>query len=335
MQIRRQLAWVAAATLALSTVVGCGTGAGGDNSTGQSVANTANNTAATPPPPKTYTGKTIATFTGGDVKKDELDQLYNLLVVLPGYQDQESKSDFLTYYIVWYKYIYDKAAADKTVKVDVAAARDVAEKSIDQMVGTKFKTKDDVLKAMKDMGVSEDDLVRLAIKGQYIRHYVQNQMKDLKVSDAAVQDYYNKHKDEFTTVTVEHILVNSLADAKKVEGELKAGADFAKTADKYSKDPGVKENHGKYADSPVTQFVPEFAKAAATLPIGKISDPVHTRYGYHIMRVDKRTVQPFSEVKTAIHDKLLQDMQGKKEQSIYDNAKKAAHIKVLVKESEL
>jgi foldase protein PrsA len=328
------LAWLAAAALALSTVVGCGAGAGG-NTTGQSAANTANDTAATPPPPKTYTGKTIATYTGGDVKKDELDQLYNLLVVLPGYQDQESKSDFLTYYIVWYKYIYEKAAQDKSVKVDIAGARDLAEKSIDQLVGTKYKTKDDVLKAMKDMGVSEDDLVRLAIKGQYIRHYVQSQMKDLKVSDAAVADYYNKHKDEFTTVTVEHILVNSLADAKKVEAELKAGADFAKTADKYSKDPGVKENHGKYADSPVTQFVPEFAKAAETLPIGKVSDPVHTQFGYHIMRVDKRTVQPLSEVKTAIHDKLLQDLQGKKEQAIYDSAKKAANIKVLVKASDL
>lgn len=332
MLIKRGVGFIACAVLALSALAGCGTGGAANNVTNTSATNT---TSGVVPPDRTYTGKTVATYAGGDVKKDELDTLYGLLVGLPGYQSQESKSDFLTYYIVWYKYIYGIASKDKSVKIDVGQAKQVADKSIQDLVGQKYKTKADALKAIQQLGASEDDLIALAVKGQYIRSYVQGQMKDLKASDADVQNYYNQHKDEFTTVTVSHVLVNSLADAKKVEAELKGGADFAKTADKYSTDPGVKQNHGTYADTPANTFVPEFAKACLTLPIGQISDPVKSQFGYHIIRVEKRTVKPLDQVKAQIQQEVLQSVQQQKETQIYDDAKKKANMKVLVKASEL
>ncbi|MCL6593866.1 MAG: peptidylprolyl isomerase, partial [Alicyclobacillus sp.] len=165
--------------------------------------------------------------------------------------------------------------------------------------------------------------------------YLLDQMKTVQVTDQQAQDYYNQHTSDYLQVTVDQILVSSLDQAKNIEAQLKAGANFQKLADQYSIDPGVKENHGTYSDQLVSSFVPEFAQACKTLPIGQISDPVQTQYGYHILRVDKRTQLSFDQVKDNIKQQLLQQAQNDKEQEIYQSALKAANIQIKVKDDQL
>lgn len=85
--------------------------------------------------------------------------------------------------------------------------------------------------------------------------------------------------------------------ANEVKAKLDKGEDFAKLVKEYSTDgqPNI-DNGGLYADTPVSNWVTEFKEKAITLPINTISEPVETTYGYHIIRVEKRTEKKFEDL---------------------------------------
>jgi parvulin-like peptidyl-prolyl isomerase len=133
-----------------------------------------------------------------------------------------------------------------------------------------------------------------------------------KVSDADVKAYYDSHQSVYTqpeTRVVRHILVKDEKLADKLYGELKAGADFATLAKKYSQDPGSKAQGGQLTISR-GQTVPEFDKVAFGLKTGETSKPVKTQFGWHIIQAEKDATKskktPFAQVKEAIRQQLLQ-----------------------------
>ena len=148
------------------------------------------------------------------------------------------------------------------------------------------------------------------------------------VAPAEVQEYYDSHRATYTTPqtrVVSHILVKDKALADKLYAQLKAGADFATLAKKYSLDPGSKGTGGQLT---ITrgQTVPQFDAVAFALRTGQLSKPVHTQYGWHIIHADKnstpRRSQPFSQVKVAIGQQLLQQKQTAALQKWIDGLKK-------------
>src|SRR3954452_2069558 len=103
-------------------------------------------------------------------------------------------------------------------------------------------------------------------------------------------------------VHARHILVETEDEAKAVEDELKKGADFAELAKKKSKDPGASDG-GDLGFFTKEQMVPEFSTVAFALEPGKISDPVKSQFGWHIIKVEeKRNRKPpeFDQVKSQI-----------------------------------
>jgi peptidyl-prolyl cis-trans isomerase C len=103
-------------------------------------------------------------------------------------------------------------------------------------------------------------------------------------------------------VHARHILVETEDKAKEVLGKLKAGGDFAALAKEVSKDPGASDG-GDLGYFSKEQMVPEFAEAAFKLDKGKISDPVKTQFGWHIIKVEdkrQRPVPTYDQVKDQI-----------------------------------
>jgi foldase protein PrsA len=328
-------AWVktvAAAAVVLAVAGGCG--APGSNQT----AGTANQTSAQLPPEPKYSGPVVATYNGGKLTKDELDKQYNLQVVLPNQQKNESKKQFANDYIIYYKYLYAQALKDKHAAPNVKLAQQYADQTISQLYsaqGAPYKSKQAVLDKMKSLGLSKDDLVLYFAKYERLQNYLTDEMKKVKPTTKQMQDYYNKNKADFVQVTVDQILVDKLTTANDIEKQLKKGADFKKLADKYSKDPSVKENHGHLTNQLVSEFVPQFAAACRTLPIGQISDPIRTQYGYHVIKVDQRKQLSFAEAKPTIQQELTQQLQQEKQQSITQQAAKNADVKIIVADKQL
>ncbi len=124
----------------------------------------------------------------------------------------------------------------------------------------------------------------------------------ITVTNAEVGDYYKKHQSEFqrpATAKVEAVAIPKQPNAQDsaavrdsavaVRALLeKDTTQFAALAQKLSKDPGSAAQGGELGTVRKGQTVPAFEQAVFSLPIGQISQPVLTQYGYHLIEVEKR-----------------------------------------------
>jgi len=142
---------------------------------------------------------------------------------------------------------------------------------------------------LKTRGLTEVD-VRAALREQLILD--QALAKEVTITPAEIKQEFQKDHamyDTPETVTARHILVPSLALAQKIEADLKAGQSFASLAKQYSTDPGSKDKGGDLGSFRRGQMVPAFDKYAFSAPIGQISPPIKSPFGYHIIQVESRT----------------------------------------------
>ena len=175
------------------------------------------------------------------------------------------------------------------------------------------------------------DLVRQTV---LINTLFQNFIKSHPVSDTDAKAEYDKIKAEQSGLEyhARHILVDSEDDAKKLIGQIKAGAKFEDLAKQYSKDPGSAKNGGKLTISK-GQTVPQFDKVAFTLKTGATSPPVHTRYGWHIIQalsaVKPASTTPLTSVKDNIQSTLLQQKKSNVMNAWLNQVKKDFEKKVV------
>ena len=147
-------------------------------------------------------------------------------------------------------------------------------------------------------------------------------------TDAELRAYYNQHIDDYKVqnrVHAEHILFKTVgktdaevAEIKKkaedVLAQAKKGANFEDLAKKNSEDDASKAKGGDLGWIVEGQTVPEFQKAAFSLPKGSISDLVKTEYGFHIIKVidhEQAHTKTYEEVRNeifpAVQDAQVQD----------------------------
>lgn len=86
--------------------------------------------------------------------------------------------------------------------------------------------------------------------------------------------------------------LSKLKMALKVKAELEKGGDFNALALEYSDDPSAKVNKGDLGYFTSLQMVQQFEEAAYMLPVGSVSDPVVSDFGYHIIQVNDRQPNP-------------------------------------------
>src|SRR6266567_996145 len=145
-------------------------------------------------------------------------------------------------------------------------------------------------------------------------------------TDEAMKKVYEDAAKQITgeqEVHARHILVESEDDAKAIEAELKKGADFAELAKKKSKDPGASDG-GDLGFFTKDQMVPEFSTVAFAMEPGKISDPVKSQFGWHVIKVEekrKRKAPDFAQVKGQIETYVARKAQADYVGKLRDSAK--------------
>ena len=160
-----------------------------------------------------------------------------------------------------------------------------------------------------------------------LRALIEDFVKNNQPSDAEVTARYNALiKDAGgKEYHLHHILVDNEQQAKDLIAKIKGGASFEELAKQYSKDPGSGKNGGDLDWSDPKAYVPEFADAATHLQKGQMTDtPVHTQFGWHIIRVDDVrdvTPPPLEQVRPQIVQQIQQEKLQAFEEGLRKNAK--------------
>ncbi|AXL53780.1 peptidylprolyl isomerase [Paraburkholderia caffeinilytica] len=160
-----------------------------------------------------------------------------------------------------------------------------------------------------------------------LRALIEDFVKNNAPSDAEVTARYNALiKDAGgKEYHLHHILLDNEQQAKDLIAKIKAGASFEDLAKQFSKDPGSGKNGGDLDWSDPKAYVPEFADAATHLQKGQMTDaPVHTQFGWHIIRVDdvrNITPPPLEQVRPQIVQQIQQEKLQAFEEGLRKNAK--------------
>lgn len=133
----------------------------------------------------------------------------------------------------------------------------------------------------------------------------------INVTDKEIQEYFTANKELYDVeeqVKASHILVDTEEKAQEIRQKLEAGGDFAELAKTNSQDTTNKDQGGDLGTISRGQMVEEFEEAAFSLPVGEISQPVKTEYGYHIIKVTEKIPAregTLAENKEGIRDTLF------------------------------
>jgi parvulin-like peptidyl-prolyl isomerase len=146
---------------------------------------------------------------------------------------------------------------------------------------------------------------------------------DTHFTELDLRSYYDSHKNEFEDAQGSHILIRfkgssvplkpgekdltdeeALAKAKDIRAKILAGADFATLAKAESDDAGSGAKGGELGTFKRGQMVPAFDQAAFSVPVGQVSEPVKTQFGYHIIKITSRNARSFDDAKAQIEKEL-------------------------------
>lgn len=141
-------------------------------------------------------------------------------------------------------------------------------------------------------------------------------MKDIKVSDDEAKDYYSENKQQFSkgdTISAKHILTDSEEKCTAILEAITSGAKTFEDAAKETSTCPSGERGGDLGEFGKGQMVKEFEDAAFSAEIGTVVGPVKTQFGFHLIKVERKseaTEAPFSEVEESIRVQLLQKKQN-------------------------
>ncbi len=151
----------------------------------------------------------------------------------------------------------------------------------------------------KGKSISDSDLYKTRL--EYSRRrilrdiYFEKNVRDA-VTDKDIKAFYDKEVAKIPAteeIQAAHILVKEEEKAKELYEKLVHDGDFAELAKANSIDPGSKARGGDLGYFAKGQMVPAFEKAAFALKEGEISEPVKSRFGWHIIKLtDRRKKEP-------------------------------------------
>ncbi|MCI6018848.1 MAG: peptidylprolyl isomerase [Clostridiales bacterium] len=155
--------------------------------------------------------------------------------------------------------------------------------------------------------IRKDVLSQLAMKSV---------LSGIEVSDEEIKAYYDTNPNQFVKegkVSAKHILTDSEEKCTDIFKEIAEGAkSFEDAAKEYSTCPSGQQG-GDLGEFGKGQMVKEFEDAAFSGEIGQVIGPVKTQFGYHLIKVEKRTepeTASFDEVKENIRKTLLSQKQN-------------------------
>ena len=241
------------------------------------------------------------------VLKSDLAQMVNMTIIqnrLDPEKDIEKIKKLKTSVLesmIDQKIILKKAELDSVVvdekEVDLALDQQIqmlvsqagGEKKAEEALGQSIKSfRREFWYEMRDRLVSEK--------------YQQGLINSIQVTRLDVLDFYRAYKDSLPTiplkVKMKHCLIkvkpsesskkSSFLFLKEIQSKIEGGQSFSVLAEKHSQDPGSKNNGGSLGWVERGSLVKSFETAAFTSEIKKVTNPVETEFGFHLIETLKK-----------------------------------------------
>lgn len=205
------------------------------------------------------------------------------------------------------------------------AATPAAKRKIAEQYGDLETMAQEARKRMLDQSADAKLLVSIQTDNVLANILAKKITDETQLTDQDLRAYYDSHKDEYHEARGSHILIRfkgakiplkpgekdltdeeALTKAKDLRTKIIAGADFATLAKAESDDSGSAAKGGDLGTFKRGQMVAPFDKAAFSTPIGEVSEPVKSDFGYHIIKITSRDT--FEDAKADIESQLKPKM---------------------------
>jgi peptidyl-prolyl cis-trans isomerase D len=158
----------------------------------------------------------------------------------------------------------------------------------------------------------------------------------VQITDKEIEEYHKFNENKYYNepqVKASHILIKLPPNVKQEENEaakkkieeirsqILSGEDFSKLAEEHSEDDATKKKGGDLGFFSKGRMVPDFEEVAFKLQPGEISEPIKTRYGFHLIKVtDKKEggTPPFDELKDKIKGEMTLEKEKEMAEDIID-----------------
>ena len=194
---------------------------------------------------------------------------------------------------------------------------------------------------------TEEEFVAQQARMQTAQKLLQQQVDKIDIPEADAKKFYDDNPNYFTKLAASHILAAftdepgkteptkeqeeaALKKINDVHKKLKDGGKFEDLAKEHSDCPS-KEKGGDLGEFAPGQMVPEFEQALLNLKAGDVSDPVKTRFGYHLIKAGVKKTVPFEEVKESIVQHLKKSKESDAVKAFVEGLKKSYKVEMLVK----
>lgn len=234
--------------------------------------------------------------------------------------------------------IYGQEIGERRIKAPSAQVKEQFKNQYNSLLQRYGMTEEDLKERLKSYNMTLTqfkeqikDSIRRQLKQKILKEVV---VGEIKPTDEDLKKYYLDHKDEYTTpekIKASHILLDSQTEAEKIYGLLGEGSDFAELAKEYSKDESNADQGGDLGWFSKGKMVPEFEEVAFSLKKDEISDPVKTKFGYHIIKVvdrEEREEKTLEEVKEDVKKAYIEKQKETRFEQWYKETKEKSDIQI-------
>ena len=192
--------------------------------------------------------------------------------------------DETPYYTDEFKRVYNK---------NIDLVKDESQKDLNQYLNLYVGYKLKINKAHQ-LGL-QDNPKYVTELNSYRTQLAKNYLTDIKVTNELVREAYDRSLKEINGAHILFLVDENASPADTLKAYNKAisvrkkavaGEDFGTLAMQYSEDPSAKENKGELGYFSVFRMVYPFESGAYNTPVGKVSEPIRSRFGYHLIKVN-------------------------------------------------
>jgi peptidyl-prolyl cis-trans isomerase SurA len=193
---------------------------------------------------------------------------------------------------------------------------------------------------LKSDGISYKDFTE-GIRKSLLRNRVLARVvaPELYLDDNKLKEFYQQHIDEYkeSEFRLLHILVSGQRNDANVRAQqayklLQDGQAFESVAKEYSDDPSAATG-GDIGTMKQEDLMPELKDVLSLLLPGSFSHPVHSPYGYHIVKLldaKKSQALPFDIVKDKIRERLVQIESERRYKEYVQKLRASSYIEVKI-----